>query len=80
MREVPLAEAKARLSAVIDEVESGHEIVITRRGHPVARIVPERRVRRVRRGPWIDELRTFVARQPLASGSSVVAMRESDPY
>ena len=79
MREMPLAEAKAHLSAVIDEVESGHEIVITRRGHPVARIVPERRARRVR-GPWIDELRNFVATQPLASGSSVVAMRESDPY
>lgn len=81
MRQLPLAQVKARLSAVIEEVESGHEIVVTRRGRPVARIVPERHGRRARPGPWIDELREFVARQPLSNGSSsVVAMRESEPY
>lgn len=37
-----LAEAKAHLSALIDAVERGEEVVITRRGKPVARVVPER--------------------------------------
>jgi len=35
-------EAKARLSELIDQVLAGTEVVITRRGRPVARIVPER--------------------------------------
>jgi prevent-host-death family protein len=36
---VSLAEAKARLSALITEAEQGAEITITRHGHPVARII-----------------------------------------
>lgn len=37
-----LAEAKARLSALIDRVERGEEIAIYRYGRPVARLVPAR--------------------------------------
>lgn len=33
-------EAKARLSELLDRVERGEEIIITRRGKPVARISP----------------------------------------
>jgi prevent-host-death family protein len=33
-------EAKNQLSALLDEVERGAEIVITRRGKPVAKLVP----------------------------------------
>lgn len=36
--QVAAHEAKARLSELLDRVESGEEIVITRRGKPVARI------------------------------------------
>lgn len=32
-------EAKTRLSALVAEVEAGGEVVITRRGRPVARLV-----------------------------------------
>jgi prevent-host-death family protein len=38
METVGLAEAKAQLSKLIDRVESGKEIVITRHGRPVARV------------------------------------------
>lgn len=37
---VPLAEAKNRLSALVDLVEQGEDITISRRGVPVARLVP----------------------------------------
>jgi prevent-host-death family protein len=40
MREVPVFEAKNKLSALLDEVETGAEIAITRRGRLVARLVP----------------------------------------
>ena len=35
-------EAKARLSELIDQALAGKEVVITRHGRPVARIVPEK--------------------------------------
>jgi len=38
MDTVSLAEAKAQLSKLIDRVESGEEVVITRHGRAVARV------------------------------------------
>jgi prevent-host-death family protein len=40
MHTVGVFEAKNRLTALLDEVEGGAEVVITRRGKPVARLVP----------------------------------------
>jgi prevent-host-death family protein len=41
LRSVNLAEAKARLSALLDAVEAGEEVVITHRGRSVARLIRE---------------------------------------
>jgi prevent-host-death family protein len=38
--EVNIYAAKAHLSRLIDQVNAGEEIVITRHGRPVARLVP----------------------------------------
>jgi prevent-host-death family protein len=43
MPEVGMHEAKSQLSRLVARVEAGEEIVITRRGQPAARLVPERR-------------------------------------
>jgi prevent-host-death family protein len=40
MDEIGTFDAKNKLSALLDKVEGGEEIVITRRGRPVARLVP----------------------------------------
>jgi len=40
MVEIGAFDAKNKLSALLDKVERGEEIVITRRGRPVARLVP----------------------------------------
>ena len=40
MREIGAFEAKSKLGTVLDWVEQGEEVVITRRGKAVARIVP----------------------------------------
>ena len=40
MREIGAFEAKNTLGALLDCVERGEEIVITRHGKPVARLVP----------------------------------------
>jgi prevent-host-death family protein len=41
-KRVSATEAKATILALLDEVESGEEIEITRHGRPVARLVPAR--------------------------------------
>lgn len=40
MRTVSIYEAKTQLSALIQAVEAGEEVVITNRNRPVARLVP----------------------------------------
>lgn len=39
MKHVGIFEAKTNLSSLVDQVEKGQEIVITRHGKPVARLV-----------------------------------------
>lgn len=41
MKQVQASDAKARLSELLDEVERGETIVITRHNKPIARLVPE---------------------------------------
>jgi prevent-host-death family protein len=75
MRTVGLAEAKAQLSALLDAVEAGEEVVITRRGQPVARVVRERPRPAEARG-WVSRLRALHADQPGPGGSAVELLRE----
>ena len=42
MREIGAFEAKNKLSELLDLAEHGEEIVITRHGRPVAKLVPAR--------------------------------------
>jgi prevent-host-death family protein len=46
MQQVQITVAKAHLSALLERVEAGEEIVIARRGKPVARLIPEPRASR----------------------------------
>jgi prevent-host-death family protein len=44
-------DAKTNLSRIIERVEHGEEIIISRAGHPVAKVIPlTRRVNRAGRG------------------------------
>lgn len=47
-RTVTATEAKARILALLDEVEAGEEVEITRHGRLVARLVPARGASAVR--------------------------------
>jgi prevent-host-death family protein len=72
MREVPVFEARNSLTSLITEVEAGAEITITRRGQPVARLVPidsgidSARARRAAEG-----LRTLGAQLTLGQGLTI---------
>ena len=41
MKTVPASAAKAQLLGLLDDVERGETVVITRHGKPIARLVPE---------------------------------------
>lgn len=75
-----LADAKARLSELIDRVEAGDTVEITRRGKPVARLTPpERKLQKVD----VEALERLASRLPLqkqGAGEFVRAMRDSDRY
>jgi prevent-host-death family protein len=77
MRTVGLAEAKAQLSALLDAVEAGDEVVITRRGHAVARLVREAQAPQPKAAiPWPQRLQRFHAGRPELACSSVALVRE----
>jgi prevent-host-death family protein len=42
MKQAGIREARQNLTALIEEVSQGHEVTITDRGRPVARLVPPR--------------------------------------
>lgn len=76
MKTASIAEAKAHFSALLAEVEAGEEVIIMRRGKPVARLVPEPAVA----SPMFDieALRTFVEAEPFRTSLSVTEMREQN--
>jgi len=79
MRSVSVATAKTHLSAVLAEVEAGEEIIITRRGLAVARIVPERPSSTDSKD-WMNDRWTFAEAQPMHEGGSVAEIRALDLY
>ena len=80
MGAIPLADAKARLSELVDRVEAGESIDITRRGRPVARLTA---ADRPRKPIELAALRSLTAGLPQASESAadlVRSMRDGDRY
>ena len=80
MQAVSLADAKSHLSELVDRVEAGQSIDITRRGKPVARLTvvarPRRRIDR-------SMLQALTAAMPPATDSAadlVRTMRDDDRY
>jgi prevent-host-death family protein len=61
MRKAGVREARQNLSALLDEVRKGREIVITERGRPVARLVPPGRTR----GKGVPNLAGFRRKMPV---------------
>ena len=75
MRVMNLADAKAQLSTVVDQVEAGEEVVITRRGKAVARIVAENAAPAYDPATLHQDLRAFVTGQRRQTTSAVATVR-----
>ena len=77
MRLIGLAQAKAQLSALLDAVASGDEVVITRRGKPVARLVREGSTpQTVSQANWMQRFRDLHISDSIAEPSAVERVRE----
>ena len=59
MSSVGVFQAKAKLSELLDQVERGAEVTITRHGHPVARLVPAKEAAEADRSQAAATMRTF---------------------
>ncbi len=69
-------EAKTHLARLLDQVAQGEEITITKRGKPVARLVPiyARRDGRIQR--TITEIENFTIRRPLTNAEILTLIKE----
>ena len=75
MTEVSLADAKARLSEIVNRVETGETVRITRRGKPV---VEMRAIERRRTPIDFDALQVFRDSMPMGSDSTGIIRRMRD--
>jgi prevent-host-death family protein len=73
MHAMSLAQAKAHLSELLNTVESGGEVVITRHGRPVARVLPAFPIKKALPLQRLAKLRQQV---PARQGSSAELLRE----
>ena len=74
MQTISLADAKAHLSRLIELVEQGEEVTITRRGKPVARLVAEQAARQEL--PSLAALRAGQPLQTESAGDFLRALRD----
>ena len=79
MSAVNLADAKAHLSELVDRVEAGDSIDITRRGKPVARLTAVARPRKPIDAALLQSL-TASMPQTQSAADLVRSMRDGDRY
>ena len=75
MREVGMFEAKTHLSALVDEVARGETVIITKRGHPVARLTPPEAPNRETAVTAAQTLREMRKRIGWATTEEILRMR-----
>lgn len=80
MSAVSLAEAKAHLSALLDRVEAGETIEITRRGKPVATLSATHAPRKPIDLAWLRELTADMSWQEESAGDFIRRMRDDERY
>lgn len=80
MNAINLADAKAHLSELIDKVQAGDSIDITRRGKPVARLTAVARPRKQIDSALLGALTATMPLQTRSAADLVRSMRDSDRY
>lgn len=75
MREVQAANAKTHLPQLLDAVERGETIVITRHGRPVARLIPDSGNRTALAAQAVDRIKALRSRKARITADELVSAR-----
>jgi antitoxin (DNA-binding transcriptional repressor) of toxin-antitoxin stability system len=75
MKQIQASEAKAKFSELLDEVERGDTIVITRHGKPIARLVREGALRQQEVELAIAEIEAARKHMPRVTKDEIIAWR-----
>ncbi len=75
MREIQASDAKARLPQILDDVERGETVRITRHGRPIARIVPEPDRRRAEVDKAIESIKALRGRTGKITSHELLSAR-----
>ncbi len=75
-----MAEARARFSALLDKVEAGETVVITRRGEPIVDMSAHRTPRGRVDWSWLREETAKIPYSSLDSGDLAREMRDDYRY
>lgn len=76
MREVQASDAKARLPQLLDDVERGETLIITRHGRAIARIVPEENRRQEEVNRALTSIRDLRKRTVKVTLAEILSARE----
>ena len=76
MREIQASAAKARLAELLDQVERGETVTITRHGKAIARLVPEEEWRRAAARRAMDEIKEMRKHAGRATVEEILAWRD----
>jgi prevent-host-death family protein len=77
---ISLADAKAHLSELVDRVEAGDSVDITRRGKPVARLTAMARPRKRIDAALLQSVTAVMPPQAESADDLVRSMRDGDRY
>ena len=64
MRHIQASEAKTHLPSLLDDVERGETLIITRHGKPIARLVPDDAARKQEIRKAIEDIRALRKTMP----------------
>ncbi len=75
IREIQASDAKAHLLRILDEVERGETVIITRHGRPIARLIPEDDRRQKEIDDAIESIRALGRRTGTITTRELLAAR-----
>jgi prevent-host-death family protein len=75
MESIGIYEAKSKLSELVEKAEAGQEVVITRRGRPVVKLVRAKPERLPDRAAVFKEIRAFAKANKLRRNVSLRELR-----
>jgi prevent-host-death family protein len=76
MQTIQASEAKTKFLSILDDVERGESMIITRHGKPIARIIPEAEVNRERVERAIASMRELRERIGKVSLEEILSARD----